>query len=127
MLDPRDDSQRPIHVLAVDDDPGVLVVVEAACGLAGMKCSTTSHPAEVLDLVLALEPDVILLDVMMPDMDGGEVKSRLRQIPGCKESLIIFLTALFQEGDHNSRDLFIPKPVDVDRITRFIDSHRRAA
>ena len=69
-----------------------------------------------------VRPEVVLLDVMMPDMDGGEVKFRLERIPELANTLFIYLTALYN-GDHNDKGIFLAKPVAVERIVECIEAH----
>jgi CheY-like chemotaxis protein len=71
-------------------------------------------------------PDLIFLDVMMPGMDGGELKARLRETPGLRGVPIVFLTAAVKPEEIEQHkgviggDLYLAKPVDLDVIERCI-------
>src|SRR5438045_7675407 len=80
-------------VLVVDDDPDVARFVEVNLRSAGYEVSVASNGAEGLARAVALRPDLVLLDVMMPKLDGFEVAQRLRRDPRTSPSSIILLTA----------------------------------
>jgi len=88
----------PIRVLAVDDEPQVLRLVEVKLKKAGFDVLTARDGEEGLSKALSERPDVVLLDVMMPRMDGftaaGKIKAQLDPAP-----LILMLTAKGQETD----------------------------
>jgi DNA-binding response OmpR family regulator len=128
-------NQR-IIILIVDDEPLGQETVAALLGPLGYQLIVTGSGAEALQLALARPPDVILLDVMMPGMDGFEVCRRLRATPALAEEPVILLTAL---DDRDSRlrgieagaDDFVSKPYDraelharVRTITR-LNRYRR--
>lgn len=74
-----------------------------------------------IELARANPPDVILMDVSMPGMDGLTATQQLRAIPSLKQVTIIALTALAMEGDRERAlnagcDGYIPKPIDVDKL-----------
>ena len=88
----------PIRILAVDDEPDVLRLVEIKLKKAGFEVLTARDGQEGLETAIAERPDVVLLDVMMPRMDGytaaGRIKAELAPPP-----IVIMLTAKGQEGD----------------------------
>ncbi len=65
-------------ILCVDDDPGILTVIEAAFQVEGFDVSTSSSGYEMFEKLNSLTPDLILLDVLMPGMDGFEVCQQLK-------------------------------------------------
>jgi DNA-binding response OmpR family regulator len=87
-----------IRVLAVDDEPDVLRLVEIKLKKAGFDVLTARDGEEGLEVALAERPDVVLLDVMMPKMDGftaaGRIKEEIRPAP-----IVMMLTAKGQESD----------------------------
>lgn len=87
-----------IRVLAVDDEPDVLRLVQVKLQKAGFEVFTARDGEEGLATAVAQHPDVVLLDVMMPRMDGftaaGKIKEQLQPAP-----LILMLTAKGQEAD----------------------------
>jgi DNA-binding response OmpR family regulator len=88
----------PTRVLAVDDEPQVLRLIEVKLKKAGFDVLTARDGEEAVSTALSERPDVVLLDVMMPRMDGftaaGKIKEQLDPAP-----LILMLTAKGQESD----------------------------
>jgi two-component system OmpR family response regulator len=81
-------------VLYVDDDPDICEVVQAALGLiAGLTVHIANSGERAIDLAFELRPDLILMDVMMPGMDGPTTLKRLRASPLISDIPVIFLTA----------------------------------
>jgi DNA-binding response OmpR family regulator len=87
-----------IRVLAVDDEPDVLRLVEIKLKKAGFDVTTARDGQEGLETALADPPDVVLLDVMMPRMDGytacGRIKAEVQPTP-----IVLMLTAKGQDTD----------------------------
>src|SRR3712207_5379595 len=80
-------------VLVVDDDPGILDVLEQALEAEGYRVLMASNGAEALDRAARGAPDVTLVDLMMPVMDGPTFVRRLRQMPGGAAIPVIILSA----------------------------------
>jgi CheY-like chemotaxis protein len=90
-------------VLYVDDDPDICQVVRASLGLmAGLRVHTAGSGEAAIDLAFELQPDLILMDVMMPGLDGPSTLKRIRNSPAIDAIPVIFLTAkvLPAEVDH---------------------------
>ena len=110
------EEQKSIILIVDDSDSARETLVDTLEG-QGYELRQARGGAEALTLAAALKPDVILLDVMMPDMDGFEVCRRLRADPALAEAPVLMVTAL---EDRSSRlrgieagaDDFIYKPVD---------------
>ena len=110
-------SEAATTILIVDDNPIGRLSVESTLTDRGYHLVFAASGAEALSRAADTTPDLILLDVMMPDMDGFEVCRRLRSLPALMEVPIILLTAL---DDHASKlagleagaDAFISKPLD---------------
>ncbi|MDJ1176471.1 diguanylate cyclase domain-containing protein [Roseofilum capinflatum] len=86
-------------VLVVDDNPSNLKVLRGLLSTVGYKLTFAMGGRQALERVITAKPDLILLDLMMPDMDGFEVCDLLKKNPEFKDIPIIFLTAS-QEIDH---------------------------
>lgn len=87
------------HVLVVDDDAAIRNMVARVLSLS-YAVTPASEPHEAL-AIAGREPviDLLLLDVMMPGMDGFELAKRLRMLPSCSNARVIFLTARDFPGD----------------------------
>jgi DNA-binding response OmpR family regulator len=91
-------DRRPL-VLVADDDPDILMLVRFPLERAGYGIVSASDGQTALDLALAHEPDLAVLDVMMPRLDGYEVTQRLREHEATRAIPVILLTARVQETD----------------------------
>jgi two-component system, OmpR family, alkaline phosphatase synthesis response regulator PhoP len=89
----------PQTILVVDDDPAVSRLVEINLAQVGYQVQLAADGEEALALVAAAKPDLIILDVMMPRLDGFEALKRLRADPGTAEIPVIMLTARAQDED----------------------------
>ncbi len=92
-------------ILHVDDDANIRALTELSFALSGGgEVRSAASGAEALALLAAgLRPDLILLDVMMPDMDGPAVLAGVRELPDHRDTPIIFMTA--QTQDHERAGL----------------------
>src|SRR5712691_3787528 len=119
-------------VLVVDDDPDVARFVEVNLRSAGYEVTVASNGEEGFDKAVELRPDLVLLDVMMPKLDGFEVAQRLRRDPRTASSSIIMLTAKALSSDKvlglsSGADDYIIKPFDpVELLARVKGTLRRA-
>jgi DNA-binding NtrC family response regulator len=89
----------PSRILVVDDTPNNVTLLEDMLSARGYQIATASSGAEALARMAADPPDLILLDVMMPGLDGFEVSERLRADVATRDIPVIFLTALDGELD----------------------------
>ena len=100
MLDCHQPSKEYLimseKILIIDDDLDTLRLVGLMLQRQGYQISAATNGQQGLDKALDEEPDLILLDVMMPEMDGYEVTRRLRQNPSAMETPILMLTAKSQ-------------------------------
>jgi len=87
------------QILIVDDDPHAVEILTLMLGREGYECASATSGAAALDRLHNGPMDVILLDVMMPEMDGLQVCERLRQDETLREIPVILLTAKVQAAD----------------------------
>jgi putative two-component system response regulator len=121
------------RVLAVDDDPGALEALAEALGTLAIDVRQATDGESALTLALEHQPDVILLDVMMPGMNGYEVCERLKENPSTRLIPVVFLTgygsreAKIQGLEAGATD-FLDKPCDLMelevRVRNLIDFRR---
>ena len=88
-----------MKVLLAEDEPDVQLIARLSLKKAGFQVSTVNNGVEALDRVAVDRPDAILLDWMMPDMDGFETCTRLKADPATRDIPVIFLTAKVQESE----------------------------
>lgn len=103
-------------VLLVDDEPDIVELLKYNLEREGFAVSTALNGRDALKVAKAERPDLIVLDIMMPGMDGVEVCNQLRQLPEFKRTLITFLTARSEDysqiaGFDAGADDYITKPV----------------
>src|SRR5215468_6148102 len=112
------------RILVVDDVPANVKLLEARLSAEYFDVVTTSNGAEALSICARGECDIVLLDVMMPDMDGFEVCRRLKANPATHHLPVVMVTALDQAADRvkglqAGADDFLTKPVsDIALIAR---------
>lgn len=89
------------RILVIDDDEAIREVAQLTLEvLGGWQVSTAGGGADGVQTAVAERPDVILLDVMMPDVDGPSTLARLRALTATKDIPVIFLTAKIRAADH---------------------------
>ncbi len=119
-------------ILVVDDDPDIARFVEVNLRSAGYDVAVAGDGEAALEQAGALRPDLVLLDVMMPRLDGFEVAQRLRKNPQTANTSIIMLTAKALSADkvtglQSGADDYIIKPFDpIELLARVKGTLRRA-
>jgi len=103
-------------ILVVDDDQDILELVEFNLQKEGFQVQTARNGKEAIGVARQMIPDLVLLDVMMPEMDGMETCRELREIPSLRNVLIAFLTARSEDysqiaGFDAGADDYISKPI----------------
>jgi diguanylate cyclase (GGDEF)-like protein len=122
----------PETILVVDDDPDIARFVEVNLRSAGYDVAVAGDGEEALDKAADIRPDLVLLDVMMPRIDGFEVAQRLRRSPQTANTSIIMLTAKALSADkvtglQSGADDYIIKPFDpIELLARVKGTLRRA-
>ncbi len=109
-------------VLIVDDEPNILRLIGYSLEVAGYEIVTAKTGAEALKVVELEQPDLIVLDVMLPDMSGLDICQQLRKKPQTTDLPIIMLSARAQvadkvEGLKAGADEYVTKPVDAEEMT----------
>lgn len=112
-------------ILIVEDNPASRRLLEMALRSKDYILLTAADGAEALDTALREHPDLILLDVRLPGMDGLEVTRRLRRNPAFKETPIICVTAYAMAGDREKAlnagcDVYLAKPVDTRKLPELV-------
>ena len=112
-------------VLVVDDEPDIQYLVKLNLELDGHEVMVASTGSEALTAVKERVPDVIVLDVMMPEMDGFEALKKLKENPATAGIPVIMLTAKAQDADvfrgwQSGADLYLTKPFNPQELITFI-------
>ncbi|MFQ3534725.1 MAG: response regulator [Aggregatilineales bacterium] len=114
------------RILVVDDEIDTLNLLKMMLELIGYTAITTHDPAQALTLAEIERPDCVLLDIMMPKLDGFTVCKMLRLHPATHNLPIVFVTA-YQASNLEARrleagaDLLVPKPASMDALIKTID------
>ena len=113
------------RVLAVDDDPHVLEMVSEFLTLQGYEVVTAQNAGDAFMLLEAAPPDVVLLDVVMPGVDGMTALRRIRQVH--PELPVIMLTGsidieLARNTLKRSAFDYVAKPFDMDHLVRVVEA-----
>lgn len=108
-------SVEHLKVLLVDDAPSILLPLEYLMRKSGFNVFIARNGTEAIECVNKELPQVVVLDIMMPDVDGYEVCQYIRSKEEMKEAKVIFLSAKMKETDiargyETGADLYIPKP-----------------
>ena len=119
-------SEAPRKVLIVDDEPNIVTALEFLLKRSGYDVRLASNGAEALDQVDAYQPDVVLMDVMMPIKSGFEVCQRMRERPELASIKIVMLSAKGSEAEVSKglslgADLYITKPFSTQDLVATIN------
>jgi CheY-like chemotaxis protein len=117
-------------VLLVDDHEDTADILAQLLELQGFQTATAYTGVQALDVAEQLRPDVVLLDLGLPDCSGVDVCRNLRERPWCKQTLIVAVTGWTAHQDVpqsqlDAFDAFICKPTSTARITEVIAQGRR--
>lgn len=123
---PRDKKAR---ILIIDDEKDIGVYLKAKMERTGkFEAWATTSPYDGISLAREHHPDLILLDIMMPEMDGTEVAERLSSDRSTKDILIVFFSVLADRQDVEKNDgtiggrPFIPKNIEGKEVVAHIES-----
>ena len=129
-------GSRAFHVLVVDDASDVTDSLAIVLGLRGLEVATAYDAEHALALARARRPDAVILDLVLPDMDGYSLAQALRHEPACRDVLLVAYTG---DGTEAARqrcaaagiDVYVLKPIDpaqlVDILTGSSGEGRRGA
>ncbi|MCX5748811.1 MAG: response regulator [Candidatus Saganbacteria bacterium] len=114
-------------IMIVDDDEDLLTMIERRLTKANYEVIKVTKGAEVVEKAKAQRPDLILLDIMLPDMDGGEVEALLQEDDTTKNIPVVILTALYTKsdertkGNYSGNNIFLAKPFEPDKMLKIIN------
>jgi len=122
-------SSEGKYILVVDDLADNLLLLKTVLEAEGYVVEVASNGSSALEKVEAMPPDLLLLDVMMPDMTGYEVAQRIRQSERLASIPIVLITAYDEikssQGKLFGADDFIRKPIDFDELLSRVRSYAK--
>ncbi len=112
-------------ILIVEDNPQNMRLIEMVLGAKGYTLLRATDGEEALDMAMTERPDLIIMDVWLPKMDGLEVTRRLRETPAFSRTPIIGVTAYAMKGDRekvieSGCDAYLSKPIDTRELPEVI-------
>ena len=119
----------PKEILIVDDEPSIVVPIQFLMEQQGYSVLVAENGEDALDAIYKYKPDLILLDIMLPDLDGYEIYQMIRQRTEWESIRVIFLTAKNRDADlakgiAMGADAYITKPFSnmqlVEKIRELI-------
>ena len=125
---------KKIRILVIDDDAsvtrGLRLNLEA---LGTYEVRPENHAPSAVQTAREFRPDLVLLDVMMPEMDGGEVAAQFQKDPLLKDIPIVLLTGIVSKEETKGHEArfgglnYLAKPVDLTELTRVIEAHLKGS
>lgn len=114
-----------LKILVCDDERHIVRLIQVNLERQGWEVITAYDGKEGLEKIKAVKPDLVVLDVMMPYMDGFEVLKSLRREPDFQDLPVIMLTAKAQdkdvfEGYHYGADMYLTKPFNPMELVTFV-------
>src|SRR5512133_1136486 len=113
-------------ILYVEDNPDNRMLIRRILGAEGYTVHEAASASAALEVLKTLHPDIILMDINMPEMDGYTLTARIRSLPNMGMVPIVALTANVMKGDRERSleagcDGYIQKPVDIDTIAAQVE------
>ena len=113
-------------ILYVEDNPDNRLLVKRILVAEDYSLLEATDATEALNVLKTNQPDLILMDINMPDMDGYTLTAKIKSLPGFERVPILAVTANVMRGDKEKTleagcDGYIQKPLDIDQLTREIE------
>ena len=115
----------PVRILYIEDNPDNRLLVKRVLEAEGYTLLEAANAREGLQQVLAAHPDLILMDINLPEVDGYTTTARIKSTPGLEGVKVVAVTANVMKGDREKTlaagcDGYIQKPIDVDQLPQQI-------
>jgi len=112
------------RILVTDDEPNIVRLIQVNLERQGFQVETANNGAQALEKIRVNRPDLLVSDVMMPEMDGFELLSNIRRDPVLENLPVIMLTAKAQdrdvlEGYTRGADMYLTKPFNPIELVTF--------
>lgn len=120
------DKVKGSKILVIDDEPQVTEIIDAFLTNAGHQVIVENNAEAGLKKAKNIKPDIILLDIMMPGIDGYSICNDLKNNPGTSDIPVVFLTGKDRADDMGRSfkvggDMFIKKPFSCERLLEIIN------
>jgi len=117
-------------ILYIEDNLDNRRLIRRLLNAEGYQFAEAGNAAEALEVLKTLHPDLILMDINMPDMDGYTLTAHIRTMPGFQSIPIVALTANVMRGDRERSleagcDGYIQKPIDIDLLPQQLERYLR--
>jgi CheY-like chemotaxis protein len=127
-----DDETLATSVLVVDDEPQVVWVLQFSLEAEGYRTFAANNGVEALSEIAEHRPNLMVLDIMMPTMDGWAVLEELMKIPRQERPRVVIVSALASLRDRAKAaelgaDAYVPKPFNVDELLEVLHGLERAS
>ncbi|MEJ2038751.1 MAG: response regulator [Desulfosarcinaceae bacterium] len=114
-------------ILIVEDEPNIVVPLQFSLEQKGYQVIVAVSGEEAMEVIADLKPDLVLLDIMLPGMDGFEVCRNVRQDPAARNAKIVFLSAMGRDidvakGMALEADAYIVKPFSIMEVMEKVGS-----
>ena len=120
-------------ILVVDDDPDLVDMISAKLEANKYRVAKAYDGVQALEKIRQEKPDLVILDVMMPNKDGYETCDEIKKDPKYKDITVVLLTAVVDNlpttsythhsGKTTLADDFIPKPIDLDKLVGMVQEN----
>lgn len=123
----KPESPRKSRILIADDNSANVELLEAMLVDVDCELAVATDGRDTLEKVESFQPDLILLDVMMPKLSGFEVCRKIKQSPATKQIMVLMVTALNELGDieravESGTDDFLSKPVNKIELLKRVEN-----
>ncbi|HUI90483.1 MAG TPA: response regulator [Anaerolineales bacterium] len=113
-------------ILYIEDNPDNRILVRRVLGADNYVVDEAQNAAEALEYLKIKAPNLILMDISMPDMDGYTLTGKIKAMPEFAQTPIIAMTANVMRGDRERSleagcDGYIQKPIDIDTLTQQVE------
>lgn len=117
---------KAAKILVIDDESEITQIIEAFLQNAGYEVATENSSVVGIELAKQFKPDLVLLDIMMPNMDGYEICDELKKSSETRTVPVIFLTGKDSRDDKGKSfqvggDMFVKKPFSCERLLEIIN------
>ncbi len=117
---------KTAKILVIDDESEITQIIEAFLDNAGYEVATENSSIMGIERAKEFKPDLVLLDIMMPNMDGYEICEELKKTSATASTPVIFLTGKDSRDDRGKSfqvggDMFVKKPFSCERLLEIIN------